>query len=99
MEEKYEEKYEKEREKVMDIFIEKAKKLVERGEKVEREWLEAEPPNSYSSSDYRVRLFVLEGSPPKGYVLADYASGVVRAFGLSLRALYTYRDLEYIPIC
>ena len=44
-----------------------------------REWLESEPPDSYGDEQYRVRLWVLEGSPPKGYVLADYRTAAVVA--------------------
>ena len=55
-----------------------------------REWLEAEPPHSYGDEQDRVRLWVLEGSPPKGYVLADYRTGAVVALdgGFSRKKVY-----------
>jgi hypothetical protein len=56
-----------------------------------REWLEATPANSYEDSGYKVSLFVLSGSPPKGYVIADYSSGLVKAFGVRMKPLYTYK--------
>ncbi len=45
----------------------------------ERRWLEAEPPYSYGDEKYKVQLFILEGSPPKGFVLADFRTGAVIA--------------------
>ena len=55
-----------------------------------RRWLEAEPPHSYGDELYRVRLWVLEGSPAKGYVLADYGTGAVVAIdgGFSHKKVY-----------
>ena len=35
-----------------------------------RQWLVGSPPDSYTDPDYRCELHVLEGSPPKGYVIA-----------------------------
>lgn len=77
----------------METTIEKAKTKVIRacgGNLSVRNWLEATPDNSYDDPEYQVTLFVLSGSPPKGYVLADYNSGIVKAFGLRMKPLYTY---------
>lgn len=66
--------------------IERAKRTVEKhcGSKPGgRRWLVACPENSYQNEEYEVRLLVLEGSPPKGCILADYASGIVKAFSAS----------------
>ena len=80
----------------MHIAIKKAKDHVLRayGENAKttvREWLECSPAPSYNNPEYKVSLFVLSGSPPKGYVIADYQSGLVKAFGVRLKPLYTYK--------
>jgi hypothetical protein len=78
----------------METLVVKAKRLVERWygcQPGDRRWLESQPPHSYSSSDYRVRLYVLEGSPPKGYVVASYSIGVVRALNHSFSKSSTFR--------
>jgi len=83
-------------ENLMLKLIEKAKRRVilayERSAHTDRPWLEASPPDSYSSPNYRVKVFVLEGSPPKGMVLANYGGHVAIAFDCHGRQLYTYRD-------
>ena len=75
----------------VEILVRKAKKRVEGRTSEGRKWLEASPENSYDSEDYKVKVFVLEGSPPKGYVLADYCYGIVKAFGIRMQPLHTYR--------
>ena len=86
--------------KTVEELIEKAKRKAEKAydpqEKHKREWLEAEPPHSYRSKGYKVKVFVLEGSPPKGYILADYCYGIVKAFGVRMHPLYTY-TIENAP--
>lgn len=72
------------REKLMEIAIEKAKRMVEidyRCKPEERNWNETEVGSDHEKSSYRIKLFLLDGSPPKGYVIADYAYGLVRMFG------------------
>jgi hypothetical protein len=46
---------------------------------MERRWLEAHA-DSYENPKYRIQLFVLEGSPAKGYVVIDYGHHRVQAF-------------------
>ena len=80
-----------EKEEDMERVIEKAKLCVEKdygGSK--RKWFEAEPPYSYSDPRYKVKLFIYEGSPPKGYIIADYSLGIVKALGLFMKPLYTW---------
>ena len=63
-------------------FIQKAKHQVEVWYGCvgsERPWLEASPVDSYKNVEYRVELFVLRGSPAKGYVVADWGNRTVRA--------------------
>jgi len=78
----------------MDKLIEKAKRLAEEWygcSAGKRQWLEAEPPHSYGDPSYRVRLFVLEGSPPKGYILADYSYRLVKVFSANFLKTETLR--------
>ena len=76
----------------MNSAIEKAKRKVEQAyhtEQGQRAWLESSPLDSYEDELYRVKLFVLEGSPCKGYVLADYGRMIVKpiSFGKKLREI------------
>ena len=63
------------------------------GPPTERKWLEASPPDSYQDSDYRVTVFVREGSPQKGMVIADYGRGVVMAFDAWDNLLFKWSGL------
>jgi hypothetical protein len=78
----------------MEDLIEMAKlrviKAYERRTETKRRWLTAEL-DSYDDPAYRIQIFVLEGSPAKGYVIADYGRGVVKAFDAWHKCLYTYR--------
>lgn len=79
--------------KAMEIEINRAKKLLTLGPGIESpRWLDATPENSFGKEEHMVRIFVLEGSPPKGYILADYTYGLVKIFrGSDLRTLKTYK--------
>ena len=83
------------KEEELEKLIEKAKEKVEKDYDphglCKRQWLEATPPNSYRSKEYKVTVFVLEGSPPKGYIIVDYCYGIVKAFTVRLQPLYTYK--------
>ncbi|OFV66809.1 MAG: hypothetical protein SBU_000102 [Candidatus Syntrophoarchaeum butanivorans] len=85
-------------EETMKKLIEKAKRVVVRRyegkDETSRAWLRASPPDSYEEDNYRVELWVLEGSPPKGYVLASHGIGQVKAFDWSLRCIKTYDASE-----
>ena len=77
--------------------IQRAKQKVEESydapKSPERNWLEASPPDSYGSPRYRVTIFVREGSPPKGFVIADYGHGVVMAFDAWNNLLFKWTEL------
>ena len=60
----------------------------------ERNWLEASPPDSNQRSEYRVTIYVREGSPPKGMVIADYGHGVVMAFDAWDNLLFKWSGLD-----
>ena len=57
--------------------IERAKKWVEKEYPSSgRKWLETQV-NSYDSPSYKVKIFVYEGSPAKGVVIASYDSDIL----------------------
>ncbi|MCK4798254.1 MAG: hypothetical protein KAT05_12810 [Spirochaetes bacterium] len=58
-------------------------------EDIDLKWLETTPLYPCEDDVFMVRLFLLEGKPPKGYILADYSSGIVRGFGENLKSLFT----------
>jgi hypothetical protein len=55
----------------------------------DRRWLITAPPDSYAREQYHCEVQVLEGSPPRGYVLvaSRHAGGTVIAFDSLLREL------------
>lgn len=59
-----------------------------------REWLKATPKDSYGNKDYRVELWVLEGSPAKQIVIINHAMNQIYCFnsmlGKELRIIYGY---------
>jgi hypothetical protein len=75
----------------MESLITKAKRAVERqrlarcGEAPTRRWLEATPDHSYRDERYRVTIYVLEGSPPRGYVIASWGANRVKAYAGDFR--------------
>lgn len=85
----------KEESSSMDKLIEKAKRWVQArlSDGDQRPWLEAEPPSSYGNPAYRVRLLVLQGSPPRGLVLANYCLNTVKAMDSQMKRsrTFTYR--------
>jgi len=65
--------------KSMEIEIGRAKKLVEFGAGLPSTWIDVTIP-VLGKEEHTVKVFVLEGAPPKGYVIADYTLGIVKAF-------------------
>ncbi len=53
-------------------------------------WLETTPLCPYNDDAFMIRLFVMEGKPPKGYILADYSSGIIEAFAENLKPEFRY---------
>lgn len=73
----------KTRNDIRQVFIERAKLRVEKNYSCkpgDRRWLAGSPPDSYESETYRVELLVLEGSPPKGFVLATHNAVLALCF-------------------
>jgi hypothetical protein len=50
-----------------------------------REWFTSHPPDSYSSPDQHVILMVLEGSPPRGFILVNRGIRRVCCYHSSMR--------------
>ncbi|GIK23660.1 MAG: hypothetical protein BroJett005_30740 [Ignavibacteriota bacterium] len=73
----------------MEQLIEQAKRLIEKKFDPGRKWLEASL-DSYNADSNRVTLFVLEGSPAKGYIIANYGTKQVIAFDYYGRKRRTY---------
>ena len=67
----------------VDDFVDEAKRIViadfEGGTHTKRKWLEADL-DSYSNAQYRIKILVLEGSPPKGMIIINYSRHYVQAF-------------------
>lgn len=82
------------REKLIDDAVTKAIILVEKkcgcfhGE---RPWNEATVESKHGKKEYRIKLLVLDGSPPKGHIVVEYAHGIVRAFGANTKPLMSYK--------
>ncbi len=78
----------------MQKKIVKAKQKVvekyEHGKTTERQWLQASV-DSYDNSEYRVELFVLEGSPAKGLVIVNWGARWIKAIDLWGNQLYTWK--------
>mgnify|MGYP001558154229 CR=1 FL=1 len=78
-----------------EAAVEHAKRTVERfcgRDGVGREWLDAAPRDSYLSEGQHCHLYVLEGSPPRGYVLrTPYFVAAIRPDG---RRLHTWHSWD-----
>ena len=82
----------------LDELIEKAKSAVvkafEGKDTTEREWLIADL-DSYESVAYRIRIYVLEGSPAKGIILVNYGTRTVIAIDAWDSRLKTWKERHY----
>jgi len=72
-------------------LIDKAKEKIEQnyGEQPDRRWLEAHA-DSYENPNYRIQIFVWEGSNAKGYLVINHGTGRIRAYGVNDNLLWTY---------
>ena len=79
--------------KLMEDEINRAKRLLIVGSNIETpKWLEATPEHSFGKEEHMVKIIVLEGSPPKGYIFADYTHGLVKTLrGTDLRTIKTFK--------
>jgi hypothetical protein len=83
----------------MEDAIERAKNKVIKaydmpGSYVERAWIAANA-DSYREVRQRVAIFVREGSPPKGYVIANYGHCTVMAFSVYDELLFKWTGLSH----
>lgn len=77
---------------IMEKVIERAKEAVElayESRHSQRDWLDTFL-DSYNSKTWRVRVLVLEGSPAKGYIVANYGTGSVQAYDGVDKQIATY---------
>jgi len=83
----------------MELMIEKAKlrviKSYERNGTTTRAWLEMHV-DSYENPGQRLQVFVLEGSPVKGMVVANYGFDSVSAFSCWGQRLKTYSVYDVV---
>lgn len=91
-----EREYESARRKELGIdgLLEQAKRYMEDhcgGDLSVREWLEATPPDSYGDCAYRASLYVLSGSPPKGYIILDWEYPQAKTFTAHMAHMKTFR--------
>ena len=65
----------------------------------ERPWLSASPPDSYHDPDQRVSVAVLQGSPPKGLVVAaPYFVLALGASGTVLRRFESWHTIRHLKL-
>jgi hypothetical protein len=76
---KYNPRFEKDFAKLVEICKQAVIETYEHQPTTERKWLEVHV-DSYENTNYKIQLSVLEGSPAKGYVVADYGREIVQAF-------------------
>lgn len=84
----------KEHLKKFEELVQKAKDTVVKNygsSGIGREWLSASPIDSYKNEDYRTTIHVLEGSPPKGYVIELRGLYEVKAYSCAWTHLHTWR--------
>lgn len=51
---------------------------------VEMVWLYTRPLHSYNDEHNTVEFYVLQGEPPRGYIIASYALGTVKGFDIHM---------------
>lgn len=82
---------------IMDKMIQKAKQKVwttyTHSDLPLRRWYET-TLDSYGPKEYRITIFVLGGCPVKGYIIANYGTRLVRAFGCHDKLLKTYNAAD-----
>ena len=83
--------------KMIDAVF-KAKLLLESRHQRESElkWSYAATLNVRNNEENRVKLYVLEGPKPKGYIIASYSAKVVKVFDENMMHLITYEVEEGI---
>ena len=62
----------------------------------DRKWLVGHAPDSYDNPHYRTEIHVLEGSPPKGYVVVfgHHNGGMTIAFDCSERRIHGWAWMD-----
>jgi hypothetical protein len=57
---------------------------------IKRSWLEAHPTDSYNNPNYRVAVYALEGSPPKGVILLNRSLGFLAGYEVMGKVVLKY---------
>lgn len=65
--------------KLLEPGIERAKKLTELSTTGPHKWIETVIP-VLGKEEHTVIVYILEGVPPKGYIIVDYTLGIVKVF-------------------
>jgi hypothetical protein len=52
-------------------------------------WFYTKPLDSYNDERDRVEFYVLEGEPPRGFIIANYNLGTVYGFNMQLEPVTT----------
>lgn len=81
---------------IMDAIF-KAKVYIEAlyPESVDPRWFYTKPYHSFSDEENTVKFYVLEGSPPRGFIIANYALGIVVAFDNHMRMCMYISGLSF----
>ena len=53
----------------------------------DKRWVSSGPARSYGDEHYDVEVMAWEGSPPKGYIIVNYATKMVIAMGDNMNVL------------
>jgi hypothetical protein len=59
----------------------------------ERKWFKSVSLDSFEDEKNRVEFYVFEGSPPRGFIIANYAVGSVYAYDMNMKHRMTTRVL------
>lgn len=75
-----------------ELLLKAQRFLTSRAGGGDRRFLYAVPLDSYDEKHYRMEFYVLEGSPPKGFIVADHASRQVSAYDGAGTLLKVFQD-------
>ena len=81
------------------LLIEQAKRKVkdDHSHHSNHQWTKAVLISSYGSDLYDIEVYVLEGSPVKGVVIANWGVGVIRGFASNMDPILKYKVHPHAP--
>lgn len=73
---------------MMDAVF-KAKLFIESlyPEFIDPHWFYTRPHHSFSDERNTIEFYVFEGSPPRGFIIANYARSIVTAFDMHMKMI------------